>query len=132
MKQKIVAQCEDVQAPVVLLVERQWLVSLGLHEALRHKGYFIAFVHGWTSGDQELFMALYKACRFPDWFGFNWDALNDSLGDFSWQPAGGYILIFEHPPSLSPERQRTFLEILEAKQQEWARYGVPFKVLMPE
>lgn len=34
--------------------------------------------------DQELFEAFYGCLQFPDWFGFNWSALWDSLNDFQW------------------------------------------------
>ena len=34
-------------------------------------------------GDQPI-EAIAKALGFPDWFGGNWDALEDCLGDLSW------------------------------------------------
>ena len=36
------------------------------------------------------------ALRFPEWFGANFDALADCLGDLSWLPADGYLLLLEH------------------------------------
>jgi RNAse (barnase) inhibitor barstar len=34
--------------------------------------------------DAELFEAFFGCLQFPSWFGFNWDALWDSLNDFQW------------------------------------------------
>ena len=42
-----------------------------------------------------LLHALYQACRMPAYFGFNWDALEDALRDFSWLEAGAYVLVFD-------------------------------------
>jgi hypothetical protein len=35
-------------------------------------------------GDKPI-EAIAKALGFPDWFGGNWDALEDCLGDLSWR-----------------------------------------------
>jgi hypothetical protein len=130
---KVVAYCQDPAQPVLLELDRKWLASPTLHLALQQKGYFVAHIDSKIEGDQALFDALYHACGFPSWFGSNWDALNDSLGDFEWQPAAGYILIFEEPVVLSSERQADFLDILKTKKQQWAEgFGIAFKVLMPK
>ena len=36
-----------------------------------------------------------RALNFPDWFGKNWDALNDCLTDLSWLDGRGLVIIFE-------------------------------------
>ena len=53
------------------------------------------------------------ALRFPDWFGGNWDALNDSVNDLSWWPAPGYVLLIEHAggwQSQHPDEAATLVE----------------------
>lgn len=63
-----------------------------------------------------LLRAIADALRFPEWFGCNWDALADCLGDLSWLPATGYVLILEHTERVrrsTPEDFRTALEILD-------------------
>jgi hypothetical protein len=40
--------------------------------------------------------AVAQAIHAPDWFGNNWDALADALGDISWQPATGYVLLLRN------------------------------------
>lgn len=36
------------------------------------------------------------ALDFPDWFGRNWDALADCLGDLAWIDAPGLVVVLEH------------------------------------
>ena len=40
-----------------------------------------------------LLATLAQTITAPEWFGNNWDALGDALGDLSWRPAPGYVLI---------------------------------------
>lgn len=47
-------------------------------------------------GKDNFIAAIARAVHAPDWFGGNWDALADLLGDFSWQPAMGYVLLLRH------------------------------------
>jgi RNAse (barnase) inhibitor barstar len=72
---------------------------------------------------QTLLHALYQACGFPAYFGFNWDALSDALSEQVQQPetrlAGeGHpplILIFQDLDLLrtrSPDVAETYLDIV--------------------
>ncbi len=42
-------------------------------------------------GKGEVLAELARAIAAPDWFGHNWDALADALGDLSWSRAPGYV-----------------------------------------
>jgi hypothetical protein len=78
--------------------------------------------------------AFARALRFPDWFGDNWDALADSLGDLSWWPADGYLLLLEHVDAWRTDDPESFdmvLDILNAAAADWAQARVPFWALMP-
>ena len=44
----------------------------------------------------EFLATVAQAIAAPDWFGKNWDALADALGDLSWKPAPGYVLVFKN------------------------------------
>ncbi|TFG85792.1 MAG: hypothetical protein E4H19_07800 [Chromatiales bacterium] len=66
---------------------------------------------------------------FPDWFGGNWDALNDCLTDFSWRKAAGYLLVIEKPGDLraaGDDDFDTLISILSDASASWSGLGVPF------
>src|SRR3546814_14087150 len=50
---------------------------------------------GGCTGKDDALARFARALHFPDWFGGNWDALQDSLSDLSWLPAEGYLLLLE-------------------------------------
>ena len=59
------------------------------------------------------------ALRFPDWFGRNWDALEDCLADLSWSTARGHVLLFENAKGVSSSDRKTLTEILDAAAARW-------------
>lgn len=83
-----------------------------LDEAAR-KG-FAGRLNG-PSSKTALLDEIASALAFPDWFGRNWDALSDCLGDLSWLPVGPISLIWADPGALrdaDPDSYGTALEIL--------------------
>ncbi len=40
-----------------------------------------------VNDDKDLFAVISNAMHFPDYFGHNWDALDECLGDMDWLPA---------------------------------------------
>ncbi|MGY0652827.1 barstar family protein [Luteimonas sp. A537] len=77
---------------------------------------------------------LAAALDFPSTFGGNWDALADSLGDLSWLPAPGYLLLLDHCGGLregAGDDFVTLLDILDEAARHHARAGVPFWALLP-
>lgn len=70
---------------------------------------------------KPVFDAFSEALAFPDWFGRNWDALEDCLTDLSWLEAAGHVLIL-HGGAASP----TLLDVLDAAAQFWRAQGRPF------
>ena len=74
------------------------------------------------------------ALQFPEWFGANFDALADSLGDLSWLPADGYVLLLEHTDDwrrADDDNFATLLDILNEAAVRWGDCGVPFWALLP-
>ena len=49
-----------------------------------------------VQGKREFLAAIVQAIHAPDWFGANWDALADALGDLSWRPSPGYVLLLRN------------------------------------
>ncbi len=81
-----------------------------------------------------------RAMDFPDYFGHNWDALEECLADLEWLPAKGYILLITDAARLLPDNEEeyeTFLEVLRDAGEAWgngqagmgARRATPFHVL---
>jgi hypothetical protein len=61
---------------------------------------------------------------FPDWFGGNWDALEDCLTDLSWRGAEGHVLVFEK--FLPGDVLGILIDVLAAGAEFWAGRGRPF------
>lgn len=62
-----------------------------------------------------------QALAFPDWFGANWDALEDSLGDLSWRKGAGHVLLFTGYPQGSE-----LIDVLRTSAEYWSGRGKPF------
>ncbi len=79
------------------------------------------------AGDkQALMQRIAGALQFPSWFGANWDALEDCLGDLSWLKAGGHILLFEGAADLPADERGILLDILASAAANWTERGRPF------
>jgi hypothetical protein len=71
---------------------------------------------------QEPLHAIARALEFPAWFGGNWDALEDSLGDLSWRKGEGHVLVFTG----YPEDTSLLVDVLRSSAEYWAGRGKPF------
>lgn len=72
-----------------------------------------------------LFAELAATLEFPDYFGHNWDALEECLADLEWLPAKGYVLLFTDAELILPDDEdeeefATFLEVLNDAGEAWA------------
>jgi RNAse (barnase) inhibitor barstar len=72
----------------------------------------------------QLMENIAKALEFPDWFGHNWDALEDCLTDLSWRDAPGYVLLFDH--ARRGDELGVLIDILRSSAEWWAGRGKPF------
>ena len=73
---------------------------------------------------ETLLKNIATALAFPDWFGRNWDALEDCLTDLSWRDAGGYVLMFENAES--NDDLGVLTDVLRSSAEFWAGRGKPF------
>jgi hypothetical protein len=71
-----------------------------------------------------------RELRFPAWFGGNWDALEDCLGDLSWRPAPGHVLLFERFPR--GDELAVLIDVLRSSARFWAERGRPFFALFAD
>ena len=74
--------------------------------------------------EKNLFDSMARTLGFPDWFGRNWDALEDVLGDLSWRKADGHVLVFNRYPA--GEELGILLDVLRTCAEYWAGRGKPF------
>jgi RNAse (barnase) inhibitor barstar len=73
-----------------------------------------------------------RALNFPDWFGKNWDALNDCLTDLSWLDGPGWVIIFENSKHLAARKPQVFhsaVEVFQSANDYCRQAGKPFWVL---
>lgn len=80
-------------------------------------------------GKGEFLAAVALALKAPDWFGHNWDALADALGDLSWQSAAAYVLVLRNGGDtlgLNAEEFETVSAILADTVSFWKSKNMPF------
>ncbi|HLH31485.1 MAG TPA: barstar family protein [Terriglobia bacterium] len=89
-----------------------------------------------NAGDKNAFLnRIAEVLQFPDWFGYNWDALNDCLTDLEWLPhKAGYVLIFENSGRFAAGKKPDFdkaIEVFRSASEYWKGEGRPFWVFLP-
>ena len=72
----------------------------------------------------QLLKNLAVALGFPDWFGHNWDALEDCLTDLSWRDASAHVLLIEE--AKPGDDLGVLIDILRSSAESWAARGKPF------
>jgi hypothetical protein len=83
---------------------------------------------------QDLMADLSDSLALPDYFGGNWDALDEVLRDLGWLEADGHVLVVGGAEALRA-RDPELLEGLarswtSAVEQRWGAQGVPFHLLL--
>jgi hypothetical protein len=84
-----------------------------------------------------------RALSFPDYFGHNWDALEECLADLDWLPARGYVVVVTDADQVltkpdDVDDYETFIEILAEAGEAWstkrsgsvAGEGTPFHTVL--
>jgi RNAse (barnase) inhibitor barstar len=74
----------------------------------------------------EILQRIATALRFPDWFGGNWDALEDCLDDLSWQPAQGWLVLFRDFGASPRDDFGVLVDVLGSAAEFWAEQGKLF------
>ncbi|MFP7723351.1 barstar family protein [Lysobacter sp. A3-1-A15] len=85
-------------------------------------------------GKDDAIARLAGALGFPDWFGGNWDALADALGDLAWWPAAGHVVLLVNAGpwrEAHPEEVLTLVSILDGAADAWRSRRHPFWALWP-
>jgi RNAse (barnase) inhibitor barstar len=82
---------------------------------------------------RTLLNALAEALEFPDWFGGNWDALEDCLMDLAWIDAPGIVAVLKDCDALieeNPDDFTTALEVFDGAASYWHETERPFWVFI--
>jgi RNAse (barnase) inhibitor barstar len=99
--------------------------------ALREAGLHVAELDGGSiSSKEDLMDAVAAALEFPDYFGGNWDALDECLRDLgTWLPAEGYVVVvagaegfWRRSPELAGMLVRAWLDASDV----WTEKTTPF------
>ncbi|MEU1200082.1 barstar family protein [Streptomyces sp. NPDC005813] len=85
--------------------------------------------------DKAGFMArCVRALELPDWFGRNWDALADVLGDPDWGPASpGRLLVvtgWRQYAKARPDEWEVAQQVLESAAGHYERYDAALSVVL--
>jgi hypothetical protein len=86
------------------------------------------------AGKHDALARIAVALAFPEWFGGNWDALADALGDLSWLPEGGLLMLFDNARDWRERDEEDFavlLDICGEAAQDWTRERRPFWAVIP-
>lgn len=119
--------------PGVFVVESEQLAR-GLARRAVNDGLFVAVVDSKdVSTKKGCLEQIARELRFPDYFGWNWDAFEEAIQDLAWLPAKGYVLVIDHFDRLAMAEPREWaigLNILEESANAWKRAGKPMLVLL--
>lgn len=105
------------------------------HASAKNNFAFFRIDFSHITNKEQLLSEIEKKLMFPDYFGHNWDALNDCLTDFSWLPAPGYAILLDQSAVFaksSPEEFDTVVEIFEEAADFWKEEHKPFWVIVTE
>jgi len=80
---------------------------------------FVASIRSTVKDKNELLSEISKTLLFPNYFGCNWDALNDCLCDLTWINEKKILIVFESISQLDSKTQEVLLEILNQIVQFW-------------
>ncbi|MEN6627669.1 MAG: barstar family protein [Candidatus Sumerlaeia bacterium] len=73
----------------------------------------------------RMFMHMKSVLEFPSYFGWNWNALDECLGDLEWLPGDAVFLIFTHGDMLLAKADdadlANLLQYLDYHGRDWAK-----------
>lgn len=98
--------------------------------ALRDRDFFVAEIQGAAlASDGDLFAAVSTAFCFPSYFGGNWDALADCLGDLEWLDGDRFVLLVEAAGRLTGSLGR-LIEVWLSAAQDGSAEGRAFHLVV--
>lgn len=98
-------------------------------DAASEHGAWIAVVPP-VADKRSLLDALADILALPSWFGRNWDALEECLGDLDNLPPRPRVLVFDSLDDLPTADRRIAVELLAGAALRWARTATPLSVVI--
>jgi hypothetical protein len=104
--------------------------------AVKQKGIQIFYLDGREVYDKHSFLRkIATVMKFPDYFGENWDALDECITDLDWCSAKRYVLIYDQPNVFSkaaPIEWEIAYDILQSAVTHWQATDTPMDILFIE
>ncbi|MEW6352280.1 MAG: barstar family protein [Thermodesulfobacteriota bacterium] len=98
-----------------------------LEEPAIQRGFECFHLSGSEAKNKAQFLAhAAQTLKFPEYFGHNWDSLEECLTDMSWHEAPAYLIVFEEFEKFadgSPGDFETALEIFRDAAETWRKEG---------
>lgn len=92
------------------------------------------YLDGTTINGKAAFLqAIANAMSFPNYFGSNWDALDDCLTDLDWLNGDRFILLYEQPEIFAqadPSEWLVALDILRSVVAYWCNRQRSLSILL--
>jgi RNAse (barnase) inhibitor barstar len=82
---------------------------------------FVATIPAGLANRQALFKVLQVSLKFPDYFGYNWDALSECLRDLSWIKQRRVIISHHDVPLSDLKDTEMYLDILKTCSEYWTK-----------
>lgn len=105
-----------------------------LEAAAEGRGWLCVVLDSSDVGDKAGFLELCaEAFGLPEWFGMNWDALEEALSDLDLGGASGVLVLWTAWQELADDAPREFataLDVLAGAAAGWTRDGVSGGVLI--
>jgi hypothetical protein len=87
-----------------------------VREALVHGQFDFAVVE-LATGKEEMLASIARSLGFPEWFGGNWDALEDCLTDLSWRDGANHVILFKG--AVDSDDLGVLLDVLSSAAEFW-------------
>jgi hypothetical protein len=104
-----------------------------INTELKPQGIQIFYLDGRDVFDKQSFLSkIANVMKFPDYFGYNWDAFDECITDLEWCPAERYVLIYDQPEVFSksaPKEWETAYSLLQAAVTYWQSTNKPMYIL---
>ncbi len=78
---------------------------------------------------QDLLLALGRALELPDYYGANWDALEECLRDMSWR-GGPNCLLIEHADAIPAAELAMLVDVFLQAGRDWAEEKKVFSLFL--